>query len=253
MKREISGKKFNLPQYSLQARIQEYAQGAEGTDEVLWSTWKGSNNDIPESDLYSADSGAREKAAEPTAKYEGIQASNFETLGLIRDNLERAVKEARKTWPKDDQNQDRKAYRVVGGHVIGKSKAVATTLSGLGGPTIKTEFGKNANAIWACIGESTMSSELDTWTVIRSANVDILGGVILAGVHQQLKPPVFSATADPRTNEFAPQLQLSPFDRLVSNGFPYVKLTANHRAHPDLTEFPNHHTHGKEMETLHKA
>lgn len=98
MKCQISGKNFNLPLYSLQARVHEFATGAEGNFE-LWGKWKGRNTDVPESRLYSADSGAPENTAESAANNEGTEAIDIELLGLIRHNLERAVTEPVKTWP----------------------------------------------------------------------------------------------------------------------------------------------------------
>lgn len=171
MKREISRRNFNLPQYSLQARVQEFAKGSQGKFE-LWGKWKGRNTDVPESRLYSADSGAPEKSAEPAA-HEGTEAADIEYLGSICRNLERAVTEPVKTWPKDDQNKNRKAYKVTGGHLIGESKAVATTLNGLGGPVIKT-IRQECQCHLGLHRRGISDPKTDTWGPLKLAEVDIL-------------------------------------------------------------------------------
>ncbi|KAL8930916.1 MAG: hypothetical protein Q9208_000017 [Pyrenodesmia sp. 3 TL-2023] len=248
MKREVPGKNFDLPQYSLHSRIQAFAKEAEGKEE-LWGKWKGRNTEILESRLYSADSGAPENTAEPAANNEGTKAIDILLRGLIRHNLERAVTVPVKTWPKGDLNLNRKAYKVTGGHLIRESKAVATTPNGLSGPLIKSELGKDSGDIWTLIDEASQDMEPDTWGPLKLAEVNTLEGMILAGDQEQLRPSIYSTTANSRDNIITLQLWISLLDRYISYKSSYISYTTIHFSPLGLINLnlTNHSTYAHKM------
>lgn len=239
LKADVSRKNFNHAAFSLQARTNEYATEAEGREQ-LWSNYKGFPDRDPEVRLYNADTGAVEKSIE-SGDREGSEM--LDMLEVIRDSTARLQGEPLEKWAKDDQNKRRRALNVGGHHVIGKAQLVFSTTNGVAGPFIKEKFGEKAQGIFVFVDEASQDPEPNTWTFLKLAQLEKVKGIYLVGDQEQLKPAVFSATASPRINEFAPQLTMSLFTRLITSGFPSCKLFTQFRAHPDLMHYPNMRTY----------
>ncbi|KAI4168799.1 MAG: hypothetical protein LQ343_006122 [Gyalolechia ehrenbergii] len=153
----------------------------------------------------------------------------------------------------EDQEEKRKfkkANDIVRDEVVARASLIAATTNAFGGPFIKKSFGRDSkNGVVIFMEEASQELESNAWMFTKLRHLSKVRGVYLIGDQEQLKPAAYSATANPRINEFAPQLCESLFNRLINNGFPSVKLNMQYRAHPDLMELPNMRTYGGAMQS----
>lgn len=135
-------------------------------------------------------------------------------------------------------------------------RLVTRTSNSLGGSLIKKTFGRDGKGIFVVQDEASQDYELNSWMFVKLAELAKVKGVCLVRDQLQLKPAVFSATNNPPYNEFGQQVQLSLFNRLDQGGFSFVRVSQQHRAHPDLVALTNSYiykgvmTHGRNTMTL---
>ena len=95
--------------------------------------------------------------------------------------------------------------------------------------------------------EASQEPEPNAWNILKLKNLPEVRGICLVGDQQQLRPPMFSATASPSINGFGQQGTQSLFNRMINSGFPSAQLKMQYRANPDLTELPNQFTNNGTM------
>jgi hypothetical protein len=121
--------------------------------------------------------------------------------------------------------------------VLKAADIVVATLSLAGEAFMKLNFQPSVIAV----DEAAKASEPELWNIFAGYNEC---PVILVGDDRQLSPTVMSSAS---TNSFAPQLQLSLFDRLVQAGFPSTMLTDQHRMIPALSSLVSESFYGGQL------
>ncbi|KAI9878836.1 MAG: hypothetical protein M1830_010359 [Pleopsidium flavum] len=149
-------------------------------------------------------------------------------------------------WEDNDKKQFKACFRYIRQKVMQDARVVVTTTMNTTSDDLRQYFGSTGKGIVVIQDEAAMLQEPATWVpIMKLTHRSKIQGFIMVGDVKQIRPSILSLNAG--TNEFADQMKLSLFDRLIHQRFPSIRLNVQFRMHPDIAKPVNDWIYGGQL------
>ncbi|KAL9628489.1 MAG: hypothetical protein Q9164_007257, partial [Protoblastenia rupestris] len=150
-------------------------------------------------------------------------------------------------WTREERLQYQTAYdRCMVDLVKGSEQhptVLGSTSNNIAGDDIRPYFGARGKGVIVLSDELSMMREPETWAFIKLFYAHKVAAAVFGGDHKQLPPVVPSFTANPKTNEFTPQIGTTYIIRAFRQKAKTVKLVKCYRMNPKIMVIPNWYTY----------
>ncbi|KAK2749152.1 hypothetical protein FQN57_006767 [Myotisia sp. PD_48] len=124
-------------------------------------------------------------------------------------------------------------------YVLQKAHIIACTLTNAGGAWMRKVLKPDV----IVVDEAAKARESEMWNILSDYRPI---AILLAGDQNQLRPFVQDSPAE---NNFALQMSISLFLRLITGGFPYIMFRTQHRMQKDICDMVSSLSYSGKLET----